>query len=452
MLGWRRWLWASVLALACASPEAEMPPNLLLVTIDTLRRDHCSVYGYERDTTPRLRAFAGKGVRFDAAYAPGPITGPTHATLFTGLFPVGHGVVKNGLVLDPDHETLAERLQARGYQTGAIVSSFAVDSRFGLSQGFERYRDRFDPARSSIVWKEWEGHQVSEGFDQPAPDATRRAIQWLDAREASRPFFLWVHYFDPHSPYIAPRRFRRFLPEGGPSPEAARAIALYDAEIAYTDFWLGKLLGALSERGLDADTLVAITSDHGEGLQDHGYMFHDFQLYEEAVRVPLLLRWPGRIVGGRVIGTPTSLVDLMPTLLDLLGVEAGPEMQGVSRARQLTGRAAGREPAPAIFLQRRPFRATKIAGFDVAGDGFAVRVGRWKYIETPEEGGRELYDLEVDPGESENVYAENAAVGDELSARIQVFRRSHARGEGAGRVSEEDRARLEALGYADDGG
>jgi arylsulfatase A-like enzyme len=449
-MGTRRpwWLAVVALAVACSEPQTRTAANLLLVTIDTLRRDHCSAYGYERDTTPRLRAFASQGARFDAAYAPGPTTGPSHATLFTGLYPIAHGYVKNGLRLDGAHQTLAERLRAQGYQTAAIVSSFALARRFGFEQGFETYEDRFAPERSSRSWKEWEGHPVTEGFDQPAPDATRRAIRWLDARNPDEPFFLWVHYFDPHSPYIAPRDFRRFRPEG-PDPELAQAIAQYDTEIRYADRWVGRLLQGLAERGLEADTLVAIAGDHGEGLKDHGYMFHDFQLYEEAVRVPLLLRWPGRIAAGRVVATPTSLVDLLPTLLELMAVEAGDGVQGSSRAAALTGRATATEGDRPIFLQRRPFAPTQIAGFDVAGDAFAVRSGRWKYIEAQDEGLRELYDLERDPGERQNVYAENLAVGEALSARIGAWRERNARASSAGGVSAEDRARLRAMGYAD---
>ena len=193
----RPWRLAAVaLVIACSDPAVETPPNLLLVTIDTLRRDHCSAYGYERDTTPHLRAFASQGVRFDAAYAPGPITGPTHATLFTGLYPIAHGYVKNGLRLDEAHQTLAERLRAQGYQTAAIVSSFALARRFGFEQGFESYDDRFAPHRSSIVWEEWEGHRVSQGFDQPAPDATRRAIRWLDAHAGLGAGFISLQLFE----------------------------------------------------------------------------------------------------------------------------------------------------------------------------------------------------------------------------------------------------------------
>ncbi|MDB4433389.1 sulfatase-like hydrolase/transferase [bacterium] len=446
-------------AWACA-PEADKSgnategaaPNLLLVIIDTLRTDHSSVYGYERDTTPHLRRFAQQGSRFDATYAPLPGTGPTHATVFTSLYPIAHGVVKNGLVLAPEHETLAEILRIRGYQTAAVVSSFALARKFGYAQGFDTYQDDFDPDRSTIRFRKWEGHLIAEGFDRRAGQTTTRAIRWLDeGRRPGTPFFLFVHYFDPHDPYDPPPAFRRWASPGpGELSKVERATARYDGEIAYADAEIGRLLAALTARALDADTLVVITADHGEGLSDHGYMYHDIQLYEEAVRVPLIVRWPGRIEVGRALKAPIELTDLMPTILGLMEVHCdGGRFQGVSRAAALRGEALI-DPENTVFLQRRPFPPSRIAGFSVAGDAFGARVGRWKYIEASEEGARELFDLESDPGETENLYADFPTRAEELSALIYGWRQTHGRAAGhSTTISEEDRRRLRAMGYAE---
>ncbi|MGH0031667.1 MAG: sulfatase family protein [Myxococcota bacterium] len=428
--------------LACGGAEAPVRPNLLLVTLDTLRADRTSAYGYARDTTPRLRRLAEQGTRFAAAWAPAPITAPTHATLFTGLHPPGHGLVRNGLVLGDEHATLAETLAAAGYRTGAIVSSFAVTAKFGFGQGFADYQQDFDPAGSSIVWPEWQGHRVEEGFDRTARPTTDRALAWLASARKDEPFFLWVHYFDPHAPYVAPRRFRRF----GTTPSD-----LYDAEVLYTDFHLARLLNALATRA--ADTLVVVVGDHGEGLLDHGYMEHDFQLYEEALRVPWILRMPGRVAAGHVVAEPTSLVDLLPTVLDLLGVGAPEGVQGTSRAAALTGDGASEDAPQPLFAQRPRFEPTTIDGFAVEGDGFAVREGRFKLIDLPDEERRELYDLEADPGERRDLSAERPETVERLARRIDDWRRTMGRqssSEGAGTtVAPEDRERLRAMGYAE---
>lgn len=432
--------------LACG-PGAPAP-NLLLVVVDTLRADHCSAYGYARDTTPALRALAGQGVRVETAYSPLPATGPTHASLFTGLPPLAHGVVKNGLALAPSLPTLAERLRERGYRTGAVVSSFALAAKFGYARGFDEYQDDFDPQRSTLGFREWEGHAVPEGFDRRARPTTRRALRWLEAAaDDPRPFFLFVHYFDPHDPYLPPARFRRWQ---GETPRG-RAIAAYDGEVAYADHELGRLLAALEGRGLARDTLVVVTGDHGEGLLDHGYMFHDIQLKEEALRVPLVLRLPGRLPAGALLHVPVSLVDLSPALLALLsGTSAEATGRSAALLAALLDPDAARpaEPTP-IFFQRRPFAPGRVGAFQVAGDAFGLRLGRWKYIEAPEESRRELFDLLRDPGERQNLSAQQGARADELSARIARWRERTARAAPAGAVDAADRERLRAMGYAE---
>ena len=294
-----------VSGVACAP---ERPGNLLLVSLDTTRRDHCSVYGYGRETTPTLDRLGREGAVFDQAYAPTASTGPTHASLFTSLYPLTHRVNRNGLALGMGFTTLAERLRARGYQTSAVVSSFVLAAKFGFAQGFDAYDDAFVAAESSLQVSLWEGHlPPDEAFDRRASATSERAVAWLrGVRDPERPFFLFVHYFDAHDPYQPPPEFTLQLEGEPPENELGRAILQYDREIAFVDQQLGRLLAALAEAGLEDETLLVVTADHGEGLMDHGHMRHGLQIYEEAVRVPLLVRWPGTIPANRRLAEPVE--------------------------------------------------------------------------------------------------------------------------------------------------
>jgi len=299
----------------CGGASSERP-NIVLISLDTTRMDHLSVYGYPRPTSPALEQFAEEGTKFDLAYAPIATTGPSHSTMFTSLYPVAHHVVKNGIVLSESCETISELLSDRGYETAAIMSSYVLKERFGYRQGFDHFDDTFTIEGSSTKVSTWEGRQVEGGFDRRADDATARAVEWLEtARDPDRPFFLFVHYFDPHSPYDPPSGFKgRF--HQGTQPSLEMLIGRYDEEVAFTDQQVGVLLDALDRLQLDEDTVVIITGDHGEGLGQHNHLEHGVNVYDEAVRVPLLFRWPGRIAAGSLNTAPVELVDLAPTITD----------------------------------------------------------------------------------------------------------------------------------------
>jgi arylsulfatase A-like enzyme len=438
-----------MLALACARESG--PPNLVLISLDTTRRDHCSVYGYERETTPQLEKFAAEGVRFALAYAPSATTAPSHATLFTSLYPITHRVVKNGRVLTPAYVTLAERLREAGWVTAGVVSSYVLDARFGLAQGFDTWDDDFDPTTATVRNEAWEGGDRVEVFDRRADATTAHALAWLDGpRERTRPFFLFVHYFDPHAPYLPPAALARSFPPADAPGDGLRAqTARYDAEIAFTDEQLGVLFDGLAERGLARNTLVVITADHGEGLMQHGHLMHGAQIYEEQVRVPLLLRWPERLPAGRVIDGPVSLIDLAPTLLELMGAPApeGGALQGHSLVPALEGRAPV-DPARPIFLFRQHYQRGFDSGTPVAGEQYGIRLGDWKLISGPDEGTRLLFDVARDPRERRNLAAEQPERAAELESRLAGWRAEHGRAETAPEaVSEADLERLRALGY-----
>jgi arylsulfatase A-like enzyme len=447
-----------VLAAACRpGVPAEPPPNLLLVTLDTTRRDHLSVYGYERDTSPFLRRFAESGVRFERAYAPACVTAPSHATLFTGAYPIGHGVTKNAVPLANEHETLAERLRASGYQTAGVASSFVMDARFGWDQGFERWDDEFVPDETGWRTERWYEFEMEDGvFDRRADHTTDRALAWLrDQRDPARPFLLFVHYFDPHDPYIPPAPFdRRFATAPGEAPSLADALRgrefvdRYDGEIAFTDAELGRLVDGLDALGLAARTVVVVTADHGEGLLQHGQMTHGANVHEEAVRVPLLVRWTGRIAPGRTLDAPVEGVDLLPTLLTLAGAPADGALPGRSLAPALLGDGP-LDPVRPVFLHRRPYDRQVLHGEAVDGEQFAVVHEGWKWIEGTRDGTRALYDLTRDPHETENVAEREPARARVLAERIAGWRARHGGAAPAAEVAPEDRARLRALGYAD---
>ncbi len=418
------------------------------MSLDTTRADHLSAWGYPRETSPVLSRLAAEGARVEYAFAAAATTAPSHASLFTSRYPISHRVLKNGVALPDSEETLAERLQARGYQTAACISSFVLDPRFGWSQGFDSYDAELSPQGAG---RQWEGRVVREGFERHADATTARALRWLaDARDPARPFFLFVHYFDPHDPYDPPEPFAsRFAGAAAANASSSRELNLYDGEIAFTDDALGALLEALDQSGLRENTLVIVFGDHGEGLYDHGHMAHGLHVYDEAVRVPLLFRLPDRIAPGRVLIGPASLLDVAPTVLELFGIERPGELAGQSLAPALRS-GSELDPERPIFLYRRPYDGTTTFGdLTPRGEKLAIRRGHWKYIEGGEEPSRELYDLAADPRERRNLASQDPARADELAAALHAWRDANVRPDAApARVlSDDERAHLEALGY-----
>ncbi|MEZ5419995.1 MAG: sulfatase-like hydrolase/transferase [Vicinamibacterales bacterium] len=401
----------AALGAACggATPEAGLWPaaavnggNLLLVTIDTLRADRLTPA-----LMPRLSALAATGHRFRTAYAHAPMTLPSHASILTGVLPPAHGVRANGAFRLPDGQvTLAERLAARGYRTGAFVGAFVLDSRFGLAQGFDRYESVDDD-------RDFAGDFAFA--ERPAPAVLAGASQWIRQGEASRPWFAWVHLFDVHAPHDAP--------PAGLSP--------YDDEVHLLDARLGEFLDRLSADGRLARTLVVVTADHGESLGDHGESTHGLFAYDATMRVPLVVAGPG--LGSGDHAAPAAHVDLVPTVLDALGLPADPDLPGRD-LRALTEAA----PERPIYLEAQD-------GWFTAGAApvRAVVSAGLKYIELPE---RELYDLAVDPGETRNLMATAPERGRPLARTLAAL---GAGGETAAAAPRDPdaAARLRALGY-----
>ncbi len=451
----------ALVLLGCGSelPENRLPPgtpSVLLISLDTTRSDHLSAYGYERDTSPRLEAFAAEGARFALAYATTSSTGPSHATMFTGQYPIAHRVITNSARLSDRRDTLTELLRSQGFATAAVVSAFVLDQRFGLAQGFDFYDDGFTE-EEAVVGKvdSWEGFEIDQAFDRRADHTTDRAIRWLEnERDPERPFFLFVHYFDPHLPYKPPPPYaRKYLPADMLPGTLGARLDEYDAELRYTDHQVGRLLDSLSATGLDPDTLVIIVGDHGEGLMEHGILSHALVLYEEAVRIPMLLRWPGKIPPGQVIEAPVSLVDVTPTILGLLGLAVPDDAsQGIDLSPVLRSEKDGDVERP-VFLQRRHYRRSRVGIINlipVNGEMFGIRHRDWKYIVGRGVGTEELFDLKADPDEMQNVLKDHPDVAADLAGRLDAWRARYASKDPVELLdSDANRAKLKALGYVE---
>lgn len=399
--------------LACTPPRAVgtyPQASVVLISIDTLRADRLAFHGYRNGRTPNLDALGREGVVFDDVISHVPLTLPAHASIFTGLLPPRHEVRDNiGFSLKEGHRTLAERFKAAGYSTGGAVSAYVLRSQTGIARGFQMYDDALilDASEESLGALQRDG-----GI------AVASLLRFVDA-QAGRRFFAFLHLYEPHTPWSPPPAYRDLE-----TP--------YDGDVAYADELAGRFLDGLSARGLADRTIVALTSDHGEGLGDHGELEHGLFLYREAVRVPLVVRLPdGAGKGVRVSGVAAQ-VDLAPTLLDLAGVPFD-GMDGVSlREAMSAGRTEGRTVYSETLYPRYHF------GWS---DLYASTDDRFRYIRAPRP---ELYDLVKDAGERLNLASERPQAVAAMEAWLGRVRTAVA---APAPVDAQTRERLAALGY-----
>src|SRR5262245_50401417 len=440
---------ALLLAASCShSPRAR---NLILISIDTLRADRLGCYGYARPTTPFLDRESHAGVLFADATAPSSWTYPSHAALFTGLYPGRNGATRLEQRMRKDVASLAEWLGARGFRAAGVVSS-TLFAGYGLERGFEKLE------------------YVDPGGPEPSK-VTARAVEWLSAVDRSRPFFCFVHYLDPHSDYSSLPEFEApFVgPYSGPAngkseqlfqhvqgflhfdaADARHLSDLYDAGVRQQDAELEKLFAHLERAGFLADTLVVLVSDHGEEFLEHGQVMHGLSQYEESVRVPFLLWGPGVPRDVRVAET-VSLVDVMPTVLDLLGVPAPAALDGES-LRALWEHPGSPRPPRALFVEADLDPPGPPARRMVPGDDLAVRRGDFKLVLDPSSGTARLFDLAHDPHETRDVAAEHPEQVSDLRAELDRFRTRRAEASAPVPLTEADLKKLEDLGYAGDHG
>ncbi|HVS09686.1 MAG TPA: sulfatase [Planctomycetota bacterium] len=473
-----------------AAPTDGERANVLLVTVDTLRADRLGCYGNPTARTPRIDALASQGILFEQATAQSNTTGPSHATILTGLLPIEHSATINGKPLARDAVTLGERLAPVGYRSAAFVSGFTLaDAACGFASRFERYDDRLlalrwmpQPAeRLTLIQTAFQlaqrcGVRIQRS-DRPAGETVDAALAWLERLDHG-PFFLWVHLYDPHAPYEPPPPFDRMH---DPSyrdtgqygrfdwyelstpkrrelvrDEAARnhMVALHDGEVSYADQEVGRLLDALTARGQLERTLVVFTSDHGEGLGPHDYFFdHGAFLYDEELHVPLILRMPGAEHAGSRIAAQARLSDVAPTVLEALKLE--PEgMRGGSSLLGMLGDGPAAPERPSLALARMD---GSHSGFALDGQRVSLRRGGLKLIWTSEhwldtqriEPRYELYDLARDPDELEDLIPRGDAIEglEELRAELDLFRAACEQLDERGKLPPDVAAHLRRLGY-----
>jgi arylsulfatase A-like enzyme/Tfp pilus assembly protein PilF len=413
---------AALMLGRCGRGGGTTRPNVLLVTIDTLRADHVGAYGDRAARTPVLDGIAARGARFANALASAPLTGPSHATLLTGLYPPVHGVRDNvAFPLDSRHRGLASLLKAQGYRTGAFVSAFPVAKAFGFGEGFDEFSEGF--------------HEVlnagSSAAERPANETVDAALGWL-RRESQTPFFAWLHLYDPHAPYAPPAPF-----------DAAFANRPYDGEIAFADSQLGRVTEWLKTSGREADTLVAVVADHGEGLGEHDEAGHSILVYQSTLHVPFLLAGPG-VPTNLVEESRVSTVDLLPTLLGLLKLDVPGGLNG----RDLGWALRGERSSPQALYGESLF-----ARLNLRWSSLRTMVeGNWKLIQGPS---AELYDLSRDPLELNDLAAAEPGRVKKLQEALRVAVRSMAPGGDSARaskVSAEQAERLRSLGYTSGSG
>jgi arylsulfatase A-like enzyme/thioredoxin-like negative regulator of GroEL len=408
------------------SKEPAVPlsrPNVVVITVDTLRADRLGCYGFEAARTPHIDRLSAEGVRVEHAIAATPTTLPSHSTIFTGLYPPAHGVRDNGRYRLPDEvETLAERFKSAGYRTQAFVSAMVLHRRYNLSQGFDGYDDELHREGEPVMF------MIQERSGERTTD---RVLKWLETALAPPkdrpPFFLWVHLFDPHQPYAPPE------------VDAKASPTLYDGEIASADRQVGRLLGELRKRGVLNDTIVAFTSDHGESLGEHGEATHALFIYESTVRVPLIFRYPRELPARKTYEGSVRSVDVMPTILGLAKLPLN-DTQGVDLSAALAGAAE----APSLA----PYSESLHGQLEFAmAPLFGIRSDEWSYIRAPR---AELYNRAQDPAETENLLeARKSQAGklDELVAEVLEDSKRFGLVAAANPLDDETAAMLKALGY-----
>ena len=427
LTGGRRWFAIAagiglLLAAYAAWIEIRRPKlNILLITLDTTRADHLGCYGHAAALTPALDGLAKRGVLWEQARTPAPLTLPTHASLFTGLYPAEHGLRSNGLgSLPKSIPTLAERMLAAGYDTGAFVAAFVLEHKFGLGRGFTFYDDDLPappagaPASGHAAERQRDGRLVVEA-----------ALDWLN-RPRRQPFFCWVHFYDAHHPY-APRT-DQFGERFEKNP--------YDGEIAHVDQQVQRLLDYLQQKGLTEHTLVIVAGDHGEGLGDHGEREHGLTLYDHSLQVPWI--WAGpKIAAGHRINQPVCLIDLAPTVLDYLQLPPLADCTGRSLLPGLTGQAV--TPSDYYYAADSTLLEHGCAPLR------ALSTDRWKYIRTSQP---ELYDLLADPRELQNLAQKLPDQLAECESHLFAFEKELTLREAdAVTLSAKDRQVLSSLGY-----
>jgi arylsulfatase A-like enzyme len=394
-------------ATAPSAPTKTPPPDIFLITIDTLRADHVHCYGYTGVATPALDALAKDGVRFTQAFTPSPITNTSHASILTGLLPGSHGVTDFGVPLSAAHPTVAELLKAQNYRTAAFIGAVILDSK-SLAPGFDRGFDFYDNFPEHASTKSRWGRLERRGMD-----VVEHAENWLSKHPAG-PHFMWVHLYDPHDPYEPPAPYSQIYKDH-----------LYDGEIAYADSALAHFITYLKRSGMYGNSVIVAVGDHGEGLGEHHEDTHGIFLYDSTTHVPLIVKLPGARGAGTVVTAQVRTLDIMPTLLELASASAPQKKDGDSLEPYFDGK--GEAARPAFGETDYPLRFGWAPLRSVRSDGF-------KFIGAPRP---ELYDLPIDPAEMTNRYEPQDARVQNLRAMLAEVRSKEAQVQGSSSAAPE---------------
>ena len=466
------------LSAGCSRCSGKGPPNVIFITVDTLRADHLSGYGHERKTSPYMDELAQTGVVFRTNFAQSSKTGPSMASIFTGLNPDTVGLIDNGKSISKDVLTMAEIFRQNGYKTGCVQTNPYLEDKYNFDQGFEDYKYLYPDTKIEVQLKRL----------YRADKVNAAALDWLENTGKEKPYFLYLHYMSPHCPYLPPSPydikfdpgFDRTLPDftlvwrfiyGRDRVKITEEyekiyqeryteeqildhmVALYDGEILYFDSELEKFLGVLRENGRLDNTLVVISSDHGEEFKEHGGLTHGKTVFQEVVHVPLILYFPGRLPAGKTVRQMTRNLDILPTVLDIAGIEVPPHVEGKSLTALWT------DEAPLNI--ERSFAHIKFQGVGTAGMGYdeiehaSVTTPKWRYISDMKNKKDMLFDRREDPGDLYNVADKHPETVKRLSRELlHYFSRSRdlkkrldIRDPDSVKLDQKEKNKLEALGY-----
>jgi arylsulfatase A-like enzyme len=431
-----------VLAAVSAPGVADRLPDILLISVDTLRADRVSSYGYDRNTSPRIDELLGRGLRFAQARTPTPLTAPAMASVLTSLEPHEHGSSRNGIRVRPNLAAFTSFLERRGYDTAAFVGNWTLKPELsGLDEHFEVYQ-------TILNRKRWFGLAKSEAT---ADDISAEALEWLEKREKDGPVLLWVHYVEPHAPY---QLQKEFMPQIGLKASGTlSANKRYDSEVAFVDDRIGKFLDSAGEQIDLEETMVVFVSDHGESLGEHGYWGHGRHLYEVTLHVPMGIVWPGRIPT-RKIEEPASILDLAPTILGLVGLPVPEFFQGYDWTPVVDGekepdggRVTWHQAHKASVQPKENIEKLRRRGLLEVG---RVEHGK-KEIFKVATGRLRMFDLRQDPAEKENLAPDGKRPSAELRAWHRMLEAALERADELPppSLSDDDIAALKALGYID---
>lgn len=408
--------------------------NLILITIDTLRADHLACYGYKENTSPFLNELAQEGTIFLNAYVQIPLTLPSHTAILTSTYPRTNGVRLNGYCQAKEELiTLAEVLKKKNYSTFAVIGGFPLDGRFGLSQGFDIYDDKLEGNQKRDV-RFWHSHKFIR-YERKAHEVTNRSIEILSKVGRKEKFFLWLHYFDPHWRYNPPEKFRELFD------------LAYDGEIAYVDSEIERFYKKLKKQRFDKNTIIVIASDHGEGLNEHEEEGHGWELFNTTLRIPIILYYPDILPRNTKIDTLCQSIDILPTVLELMGIPSPAGIEGQSLANLINRKG---EKATSGFVFAESNKPRVIYGNN---SRYCLIDGSFKLIAYYDADHQaveyKLFNLKEDPKELKDIASSHPEVVEKLATEISNFFGPAVENYAFFRVNKEIEEKLRALGYVD---